>query len=182
MTQRPVSMTLGKIRTGSFVSSAMFTESSKPTIAKNASAVAAVTEKNAVSPGGELNSTSRETSPSPPPSAHAPMQMTISRPVSSTQVSRTFSLTLSPTPRKLIRAMRVMKPTATAVSPAPSPRDRSKASAKLLANAFDALDAEVRPEHITAKVTMKVRKWTPNALCVYRAAPTACGYLVTSSR
>ena len=27
-----------------------------------------------------------------------------------------------------------------------------------------------------------VRKWMPNALCVYSAAPAACGYLVTSSR
>ena len=37
---RPVSMILGKIRRGSWHSSAMFTESSKPTIAKNASDVA----------------------------------------------------------------------------------------------------------------------------------------------
>jgi hypothetical protein len=47
---------------------------------------------------------------------------------------------------------------------------------------LDALDAEVRPEHITANVTMNVRKWMPNALCVYSAAPAARGYLVTSSR
>lgn len=49
---RPMSMIFGKIRDGSFVSSAMFTESSKPTIAKNASAVAAVTAPNAFSPSG----------------------------------------------------------------------------------------------------------------------------------
>jgi hypothetical protein len=29
---------------------------------------------------------------------------------------------------------------------------------------LDALDADVRPEHMTAKVTMNVRKWMPNAL------------------
>ena len=40
-------MILGKIRSGSLVSSAMFTESSKPTIAKKASAVAAVTAPKA---------------------------------------------------------------------------------------------------------------------------------------
>ena len=40
----PVSIILGKIRTGSLVSSAMLTESSKPTIAKKASD-AAVTAK-----------------------------------------------------------------------------------------------------------------------------------------
>src|SRR3954453_8941776 len=39
---RPVNMTKGKIRTGSLHSSAMFTASSKPTMAKKASAVAAV--------------------------------------------------------------------------------------------------------------------------------------------
>src|SRR5690349_7138861 len=41
----PVSSTLGKILTGSLVSSAMFTESSNPTIAKNASDVAVVTAR-----------------------------------------------------------------------------------------------------------------------------------------
>ena len=38
------------------------------------------------------------------------------------------------------------------------------------------------PEVITMKHTMNVKKWMPNALCVYSAAPAACGYLVTSSR
>ena len=36
----------------------------------------------------------------------------------------------------------------------------------LAANARDAVDAEVMPEHITANATMKVMKWTPKALCV----------------
>ena len=39
-------MVRGKIRSGSLVSSTMFTESSKPTIAKNAIDVAAVTARN----------------------------------------------------------------------------------------------------------------------------------------
>ena len=50
------------------------------------------------------------------------------------------------------------------------------------AKALAAVDAEVMPEHITAKATMKVTKWMPKALCVYSAAPAARGYLVTSSR
>ena len=40
---RPVSIIFGKIRSGSLVSSTMLTESSKPTIEKNAIAVAMVT-------------------------------------------------------------------------------------------------------------------------------------------
>ena len=83
----------------------MFTESSKPTIAKNASPVAAITppstERSPVS-----NSVTREKSPSPMPSAQTPTPMTISRPVSSTQVSTTLALTLSPTPRWLTSATR----------------------------------------------------------------------------
>ena len=34
------------------------------------------------------------------------------------------------------------------------------------AEGLDAVAAEVSPEHSTAKVTRKVRKWMPNALCV----------------
>ena len=47
VTPMPVSIILGKMRTGSWVSSAMLTESSKPTIAKKASEVAAVTARKA---------------------------------------------------------------------------------------------------------------------------------------
>ena len=57
-------MALGKIRGGSRHSSAMFTESSKPTMAKKASEVAAVMARNTpVSP--VLISTSRPGSPRP---------------------------------------------------------------------------------------------------------------------
>jgi hypothetical protein len=55
-------------------------------------------------------------------------------------------------------------------------------AAKLAANAREAVEADVMPEHITVKATRKVAKCRPNALCVYSAAPAACGYLVTSSR
>ena len=50
---RPASSTFGKILRGSLHSSAMLTESSKPTIAKNAREVAAVTAKNALLSLGE---------------------------------------------------------------------------------------------------------------------------------
>ena len=59
---------------------------------------------------------------------------------------------------------------------------RPNPSARLEANACDAVEAEVMPEHITVNATRKVTKWMPNALCVYSAAPAARGYFVTSSR
>jgi hypothetical protein len=94
------------------------------------------------------------------------MKMMISRPVSSTQVSRTLNFTLSPTPRKLIAATSSMNPRATRVIAIPPVRPRPKALDMLAANARDAVDAEVMPEHITAKATINVTKWMPNALCV----------------
>jgi hypothetical protein len=36
----------------------------------------------------------------------------------------------------------------------------------LAANARDAVEADVIPEHMTANATMNVTKWMPNALCV----------------
>ena len=62
----PVIIILGKIRTGSLVSSAMLTESSNPTMAKNANEVAAVTAKKALLSLGESKTTVREKSPWPP--------------------------------------------------------------------------------------------------------------------
>ncbi len=56
------------------------------------------------------------------------------------------------------------------------------AANRFAANAWDAVAADVSPEHMTVKQTMKVKKCTPNALCTYSAAPAALGYLVTSSR
>ena len=98
---------MGKIFTGSFVSSAMFTESSKPTIAKKASEVAAVTAMKAFLSSAVSNATTREKSTSPPPvNAHSPTRITSSRPLISMIVRNTLSLTLSPTPRRLIRAER----------------------------------------------------------------------------
>ncbi len=92
-------MTFGKIRTGSFVSSAMFTESSNPTMAKNASDVAVVTARKTLLSSGVSNATTREKSASPPKIANSPTMITSSRPDSSISVSTTFALTLSPTPR-----------------------------------------------------------------------------------
>ena len=46
----------------------------------------------------------------------------------------------------------------------------------------EALEAEVRPEHMTVKHTRNVRKCTPKARWMYSGAPPALGYFVTSSR
>ena len=108
--------------------------------------------------------------------------MMISRPVSSTQVSTTLAFTLSPTPRKLTTATSAMKASPISVMPMPPARLSPNAFDRLAAKARDAVDADVMPEHITANATMKVRKWMPNARCVYSAAPAALGYFVTSSR
>ncbi len=96
-----------------------------------------------------------------------PMKMISSRPDSSTIVITTLALTLSLTPRKLSRATRVMKPSAISIRPVP-PTSRSSMNPALMkpANAFEAVEAEVMPEHMTAKATRNVKKWMPNALCV----------------
>ena len=60
--RNPVNSTFGKIRTGSLVSSAMLTESSKPTIAKNASDVAVVTARKAFLSSAVSKATTREKS------------------------------------------------------------------------------------------------------------------------
>ena len=147
----------------------MLTESSKPTIAKNASEVAAVIAKNVLLSLGESKTTVREKSALPWVTAYRPMKMTRSRPESSTRVSTTLALTLSPTPRKLIAATSAMKPSAmrsSGVDPAGHSSVIPKPSRRKPAKALEAVDAEVMPEHMTAKQTMKVTKWIPNALCV----------------
>jgi hypothetical protein len=139
-------------------SSAMLTESSKPTMAKKASVVAAITGQTRLPVSETLNSVMRDTSPSPAPIAHRPMTMMIRRPLSSTQVSTTFAFTLSPTPRKLTAATRAMKASPMRVIPIPPARLRSKAFDRLAAKAREAVDAEVMPEHMTAKATINVTK------------------------
>jgi hypothetical protein len=121
---RPARSTFGKIREGSLVSSAMFTESSNPTIAKKASVVAPMTDQNMLrSPAGSKLK-ARHTSPCPRPIAHAPTTMMMRRPVSSIEVNTTFTLTLSPTPRKFTMATSTMKTMPTRVIPKAS-RPRS---------------------------------------------------------
>ena len=96
-------------------------------------------------------------------------------------MSTTLALTLSPTPRKLTAATTSMNTSAMIVT-RPAESSKSKVTAKLAANARDAVDADVIPDAITVKATRNVRKCTPKALWVYKAAPAACGYFVTSSR
>ena len=72
-------------------------------------------------------------------------------------VKTTLSLTLSLTPRKLIAAsadheeQRHRDDTGI-------PQSEAEALDRFDANAFDAVDAEVMPEHITTNATMKVKK------------------------
>ena len=119
--------------------------------------VAAITGQTKLPSTPVLNCSTRDTSPLPVPIAHRPMKITISRPVNSTQVSTTLAFTLSPTPRKLTSAQSAMKPSPTMVIPMVVML-RLNACDKLAANARDAVEAEVMPEHITAKATMKVTK------------------------
>ena len=83
--------------------------------------------------------------------------MTISRPVISMIVRTTLSFTLSLTPRKLIAASAAMNNSAMAAIPT-LPQSRPKPLIRFDANACDAVDAEVIPEHITTNATMKVKK------------------------
>ena len=48
----------------------------------------------------------------------------------------------------------------------PLSKPRPKALERLTEKAREAVDAEVMPEHMTAKATMNVTKWMPNALWV----------------
>ena len=127
-------------------------------MAKNASVVAAITGQTMLPVPEVLNSRTRETSPAPAPIAHRPMKMMIRRPDSSTQVRTTFAFTLSPTPRKLTSATTAMNPNPSRVIPIPPPSPRLKAFDMLAANAREAVDADVMPEHMTANATMNVTK------------------------
>ena len=96
--------------------------------------------------------------------------MTMASAAISTMVSTTLNFTLSPTPRRLIRASTSMKSRAT-TSVAPSPvgtpsMPSSRPMSRLLASRPDEVEALVMPEHTTVKATRKVTKCTPNALCV----------------
>ena len=86
----PSSIERGKVFAGRLTSSAMFTESSKPTIAKNASAVAEVIASS--TPDSEVSiSVSRLGSPAPVATAYTPITMMMSSPESSMSVSTRFA-------------------------------------------------------------------------------------------
>lgn len=144
----------------------MFTESSNPTIAKNASEVAVVTARKAFLFSAVSNAMTREKSTSPPRvNAQSPTNITSIRPVTSTMVSTTLSFTLSPTPRRFTAATMTMKSTATKTIPA-VPQSSPNPLKKFEAKKRDAVEADVMPEHITMKATRNVAKSMPNALCV----------------
>ncbi len=131
-------------------------------MAKKASVVPAITPQITLPSALVLNVMVRDRSPVPAPIAHRPMAMMIKRPDSSTQVSSTLIFTLSPTPRKFTAAITAMKTSPTMVTPR-VPRPRPSEPEKFAANAREAVDAEVMPEHITAKAMRKVMKWMPKA-------------------
>jgi hypothetical protein len=58
-----------------------------------------------------------------------------------------------------------MKTSATIIT-AVAPQSKPKTTTRFSAKNFDAVEALVMPELITAKATRKVRKWMPNAFCV----------------
>lgn len=96
----------------------MLTESSNPTMAKNASDVAAVTAMKAFFSPEVSNATTREKSTSTPLTmAHNPTATTSTRPVISMNVRMTFSLTLSLTPRRFTAAIRAMNNSASRMTP-----------------------------------------------------------------
>ena len=184
---RPVSRARGKIRAGSLVSSTMLTESSKPTIAKKAIEVAAVTARNRPLSPESSKVTTRPKSALPWDIAKKPTPMTIARATTSTIVSSTLNFTDSPTPRRLISASSSMKaiamPVMTPVLGSESSHPlATKPPARFCARTLEEVAALVMPEQITPKATRNVTKWMPKALWVYSAAPAARGYLHTSSR
>ena len=81
----------------------MLTESSKPTIAKNAIAVATVTARNTPC-RPDLNTTILPMSASPWAITTNPITITMTSALISISVSTTLNFTLSPTPRRLITA------------------------------------------------------------------------------
>ena len=159
---RPVMRILGKID-GSFVSSTMLTESSKPTSAKKPSAVAPVIARKTLLSPSVSKMTAREKSASPWKTAMKPTTRTRSRPVSSTHVRNTLNQTPSLTPRRLIAA-RMRRKTSAMMSGAHRPGSKPSPLSRLAATARAAVVADVMPEHRTANATRNVTKWMPNAL------------------
>ena len=97
--------------------------------------------------------------------------MTIASAVISTRVRTTLNFTDSPTPRRLIRASRIMNAIAIAVttpvlgSSSIQPL-ATRPPVRFWASTLADVDALVMPEQITANATRNVTKWMPNALCV----------------
>ena len=159
-------MVRGKIFIGSWVSSTMLTESSKPTIEKNAMAVAMVTAMKRPLSSGLSKTVIRLRSPSPRPITQMPMPITMASAVISTIVRRTLNFTLSPTPRRLIAASTSMKTSAVMSVVAELGSSLPKPISRLAASRLEEVDALVMPEQTTVKATRNVMKWMPNALCV----------------
>ena len=143
----------------------MFTASSKPTMAKNASAVAAVIAVNTLCPSrcelghvgkialaaADRPQADRDDDQEPGQLDHGQDDVELDALADAAEVHG----------RDEAHEGHGQKRDAE-----PALEGRSKAALRLAANARDAVEAEVIPEHITVKATMKVMKWMPNALCV----------------
>ncbi len=90
----------------------------------------------------------------------------------------TFVFSDSATPRMLSAATATRKAIETGITGMSVP---SRCASEPPEKPRASVEAEVIPEAITAKATMKVKNCRPNARFVYSAAPAARGYLVTSS-
>ena len=110
-----------------------------------------------------LKSKLREASALPSPKAAMPTITIRIRPVISISVKTTFAFSDSATPRMFSAATQIRKPIETAITgTSESIRAESESPAKPRAR----VEAEVIPEAITAKATMKVKNWIPKALFV----------------
>ena len=91
-----------------------------------------------------------------------PMPITMASAVTSTRVSTTLNFTLSPTPRRLIRARNTMNPSATTsvavVEVGTPPMVPSRPASRLAASRLEDVEALVMPEQTTVKATRNVTK------------------------
>ena len=144
----------------------MLTESSKPTMAKKASVVAAITGQNALPSAGVLNSVMRERRPA---RADRPQADDDDDQQAGELDAGEHDIGL----HALADAAEI-DDRDNRHEGEPDQRDADaareveaeRAVDRLAAKAREAVEAEVMPEHITAKATMKVTKWMPKALCV----------------
>ena len=106
-----------------------------------------------------------------------PMTRMMSRPVVSMSVMTVLTHTDSVMPRKFSSDSTTMNAMAMRVVGTPSTNDSKYSPPKTRARVPAAAMVAASRQNVTRNVSGRL----PNALCVYSAAPAACGYLVMSS-